>query len=144
MTRLEAAAKTYVGTRFRHRGRSPYSVDCAGLIKRVYLDCGQDLPDFVLYSSEPHDDGLIRYITAAMGDPVAKAPVKRSQLRVDDVIVQRFKKQPHHVALLISYPVGPPGGLAMIHADGHTGRVVQHILPDDHIKRITHVFRKPV
>lgn len=141
MTRLEAAAKTYVGTKFRHRGRSTYSVDCAGLIKRVYLDCGQDLPDFVLYSSEPHDDGLIQYITAAMGEPVAKAPVKRSQLQVDDVIVQRFDQQPHHVALLISYPVG---GLAMIHADGHTGRVVEHRLSDDHIKRITHVFRKPL
>lgn len=141
MNPLEAAAKKYVGTKFRHRGRSAHSLDCAGLIKQTYLDAGEDLPDFVLYSSEPHEDGLVRYITRAMGQPIALAPVRRSQLQVGDVIVQRFDQQPHHVAMLITYPVG---GLAMIHADGHTGRVVEHRLSDDHIKRITHVFRKPV
>lgn len=138
---LIAAARTYIGVKFRHRGRSRNGLDCAGLIKASYWDCGVDLPDFLLYGSEPHDDGLISHINDALGEPVLSAPAPRRLLQIADVIVQRFDQEPHHVAFVSDYPVG---GLAMIHADGHTGRVVEHRLSDDHIKRITHVFRKPV
>lgn len=138
---LVVAARTYIGVRFRHRGRTRNGIDCAGLIKAIYLDCGVDLPDFLLYSSEPHDDGLISHIKMALGPPVLLAPAPRKRMQIADVMVQRFDQEPHHVALVSDYPLG---GFAMIHADGHTGRVVEHRLSDDHIKRITHVFRKPV
>ena len=141
MSRLVAAARAYNGAKFRHRGRTKNGLDCAGLIWIAYADCGVVLPDFRLYSSEPHDDGLVRYISAALGEPALLAAPARAQLQVGDVIVQRFDQEPHHVALLTNYPLG---GLAMIHADGHTERVVEHRLSDDHIQRITHVFRKPI
>lgn len=141
MNRLVNAARAYTGTKFRHRGRTARGLDCAGLVWIAYADAGHVLPDFRLYGHEPHDDGLVSHITAALGQPALVGPVRRDQLQVGDVIVQCFDTEPHHVALLTDYPLG---GLAMIHADGHSTRVVEHRLADDHIQRITHVFRRPV
>lgn len=141
MRSISIAARRYLGARFRHRGRSKKAMDCAGLGKLAYADCGIDLPDFLLYGEEPHNDALIARITQALGEPVAIEPVKRYQLQVDDVIVQRFDREPHHVAIVAAYVLG---GFSMIHADGMAGKVVEHRLSDDHLGRITHVFRKPV
>jgi cell wall-associated NlpC family hydrolase len=141
MSALVTAARRYLGTPFRHRGRTSAGLDCAGLAWVAYRDCGLALPDFRLYGPEPHDDGLIRHITAALGEPVAVAPVRPSGLRVGDVLVLRFDIQPHHVGIVGDYRFG---GLALIHADGHNRRVLEHRLSEDMAQRITHVFRRPV
>lgn len=138
---LVEAARKYTGVRFRHRGRSPHALDCAGLIWRAYHDCGTDLPDFRLYSREPHDDGLIRYVSQALGDPVHVSPVAEPDLKAGDVVVVRFDIEPHHLALVTDYLYG---GLALLHACGTNKRVIEHRLPEDRIKKITHVFRRPV
>lgn len=116
-------------------------MDCAGLGVMIYRDVGVNLPDFRLYGREPNKDGLVKYVTAALGNPVAVAPVRESQLQVGDVIVMRFKVEPHHVAIVGDYVFG---GFSMIHADGHSKKVIEHRLAPDHVKRITHVFRRPV
>lgn len=141
MNALVCAARRYDKARFRHRGRKITGIDCAGLIWASYRDCGVLLPDFRLYGKEPHRNGLVRYVTAALGEPVAIAPVRRAQLQVGDVLVLRFDHEPHHMAIVTNYPIG---GLAMIHADGHSKKVTECRLADDYIERITHVFRRPV
>lgn len=141
MSQLVAAARKYVGTRFRHRGRSPNALDCVGLGWRAFMDCGIELPDFRLYGREPASDGLVKHMSTALGEPILTAPVRAFSLRVGDIIVIRFSIEPHHVALVSDYPFG---GLAVIHTDGHTGRVVEHRLPEDWVKRITHVYRRPI
>lgn len=135
MTLVEAARK-YLGTRFCHRGRGPRALDCAGLVWVSYRDCGVTLPDFRLYSKEPsaHGKGLTDYVMQALGDPV-------DGLQVGDVVVMRFEREPHHMGIITDYPFG---GFALIHACGHNGKVVEHRLAPDHIKRITHTFRRPV
>lgn len=141
MSNLVAAARARKGAQFRHRARSSKFTDCAGLGVLVYADCGVTLPDFRLYGREPNKDGLVDYVTAALGDPVAVAPVRVLDLQVGDVIVLRFDVEPHHVAIVGDYLFG---GFSMIHADGHTGKVIEHRMAPDHVKRITHVFRRPV
>lgn len=141
MSELVAAARQYLGVRFRHRGRSKNGIDCAGIVKCSYLDCGVDLPDFLLYGKEPYRDGLTSRTEEALGAPVALSPVRRFQLQIADVMVMRFEHEPHHMAFVTDYPLG---GLAMLHADGHSKKVIEHRLADDHIARITHVFRRPV
>lgn len=141
MSELVEAARRYKGVRFRHRGRTAKGLDCAGLAWLAYSDCGVALPDFRLYGREPHEDGLVRHITAALGAPIAIAPVRAAQLVVGDVIVLRFDAEPHHVAIVADYRFG---GLALLHADGHTGRVLEHRLADDMVRRVTHVFRRAV
>lgn len=141
MSALVAAARARIGTRFRHRGRSNTWLDCAGLGQAIYADCGVELPDFVLYGREPVKDGLVARITDALGEPIAVAPVRASDLHVGDIVVLRFEVEPHHVALVADYIFG---GFSMIHADGHTNKVIEHRMAPDHVKRITHVFRRPV
>lgn len=135
MTLVEAA-RTYLNVRFCHRGRSRRGLDCAGLVWRSYLDCGVELPDFRLYSKEPssHGKGLTDYVVEALGEPV-------SGLQVGDVVILRFTKEPHHMGIITDYPYG---GLALIHACGHNEKVIEHRLSPDQIRRITHVFRRPV
>lgn len=141
MSELVTAARTLLGKPFRHRGRGPKFYDCAGVIKQAYRLCGVEMPDFLLYGREPHDDGLVRYVTAALGEPVSVSPVRELSLRPGDVVVVRFDVQPHHLVMVTDYPLG---GLAMLHSCGHNGRVIEHRMAQDHIKRITHVFRRPV
>jgi hypothetical protein len=107
----------------------------------IYADCGVTISDYRLYGREPNKDGLIEYVTAALGGPVAVAPVRLSDLQVGDVIVLRFEVEPHHVAIVGDYIFG---GFSMIHADGHTNKVIEHRMAPDHVKRITHAFRRPV
>lgn len=141
MTNLVAAARSHLGVRFRHRGRNKKGLDCAGLAWLAYADCGVVLPDFRLYGREPVRDGLTERVAEALGQPVAVAPVRASDLQVGDVLVLRFDVEPHHVGIVGDYLLG---GFSLIHADGHTGKVIEHRLAPDHIERITHVFRRPI
>lgn len=141
MSNLVESARKYLGVRFRHRGRSARGLDCAGLPWLAYKDCGLDLHDFRLYGREPHNDGLIQHITKALGDPVAVAPVFAVDLQSGDIAVIRYETEPHHILIIADYPMG---GMSAIHADGHYGEVIEHRLSPDMIKRITHVFRRPV
>lgn len=139
MNRLVTAARAYLGTPFRHRGRRRTGVDCVGLLLLAFRDCGVELPDFRLYGREPHESGLIAHVTRALGEAVAVAPVR--QVQVGDVVVMRFAVNPHHVALVGDYVFGGP---SLIHAYGEAGKVVEHRLSDDQLARVTHVFRKAV
>ena len=141
MTALVTAARKYTGVKFRHRGRKPTGLDCAGLLWLAYSDCGVVLPDFRLYGPEPHEDGLVAHVTAALGEPVAVGPVRASQLQAGDVAVMRYDHEPHHLALITDYPMG---GHAILHADGWEGRVLGQRLAPDMLARVTHLFRRPV
>lgn len=143
MSALVQAARKYINVPFRHRGRSERYLDCAGLAWIAHRDCGVVLPDFRLYSSEPsaHGPGLTHYMEAALGKAIKVTPVRKEDLQAGDVVVMRFAKEPHHVGIVGDYKFGGP---SLIHADGHTGRVIETRLPEDTIKRITHVFRRPI
>lgn len=135
MSALVDAARKYLGVPFKHRGRTPAGLDCAGLGWLAYHDLGVDLPDVRAYGREPFRNGLMQGLAAALGDPVDEAP------RPGDVVVMHFGGDPHHVALIASAPYG---ALTMIHADGNHGCVVEHRLSDDWRSRIVAVYRKQI
>lgn len=140
MGKLVEAARGYLGVKWRHRGRSKHGLDCAGLGVLAYRDCGVEVPDFTLYGREPHDDGLIKYLTAALGEPLPTGYV----LKDGDIIVLRFVKEPHHVGIVAEANYGGMPALNVIHADGAAGRVLEVRLDDTTMKRITHVYRRAV
>lgn len=144
MSRLADAARAYIGMRFRHRGRSRLGVDCVGLGVLAYADCGVAVPDFRLYSREPHRDGLVAHMTRALGEPVHVGPAPLSELLDGDVIVLRFEVEPHHVGIVGARDYGGTTALTLIHADGEAGRVHEQRLTPDMAARITYVFRRPV
>lgn len=138
--RVVQSARAYLGTPFMHRGRSKNGIDCAGLARCACKDAGFNVPDYLLYGREPHGGELEAAMERALGAPVMLAPVSMFRLKVGDIVLVRFKIEPHHVAILTDYQFG---GLGVIHADGHNGKVVEHRLAEDMVKRITHVFRIP-
>lgn len=140
MGKLVDAARSYLNVKWRHRGRSRHGVDCAGLGVLAYRDCGIELPDYTLYGREPHNDGLIKYLTAALGDPLPTG----SALKDGDIIVMRFVKEPHHVAIVADAVYGGTAALNIIHADGQTARVLEVRLDESTAERITHIYRRAV
>lgn len=141
MNQLVEAARMYVGTKFRHRGRSIHGLDCAGLVVLAYRDCGVVVPDFTLYGREPHKNGLVEHVTAALGQPLA---AEDRTLMEGDVIVLRFDKEPHHLAIVADAVYGDVHAWNIIHAEGHGGWVLEQRLMPDIAARITHVYRKGV
>lgn len=145
MSELVKTARRYLGVPFRHRGRNPaVGLDCAGFPRQVYLDRGVELKDVAKYPRESNSDRIVLAACEALGEPVAVAPVRRDQLQVGDLCVQRFNVYPHHFFFVGDYYLG---GLSCLHADGDQGpysRVVEVRLDDARIALITHVFRKPV
>ena len=142
---LVAAARSYLGVKFRHRGRSRYSLDCAGLGVLAYRDCGVDLPDVKLYGRVPSEDKqeLPLRIAESLGvEPALTEPVRLSDLQVGDVLLIRYDLYPHHVMIVGDAPY--VGALTVIHADGHHGEVIEHRLDEKIAGRATHVFRRPV
>lgn len=136
---LSEAARGFVGVRFKHRGRDRLGLDCAGLVWASYAACGVVLPDYVLYGRTPHRDGLTGHVSAALGEPI---PTRA--LAVDDVLVMRFKVEPHHMAIVGLKAYAGSMELTLIHADGDTGRVHEQRLIPEMIERVTHVYRRPV
>ena len=143
MSALVDAARRWIGVPFRHRGRTRRGVDCVGLVVMAYSDADIQLPDFRLYGREPHRDGMIQHMTAALGDAVSVAPVSESNLQPGDVLAIRYLSEPHHAAVVGLRDYGGRPALTMIHAEGIHGAVLEQRLTPDIIDRITHVFRKP-
>lgn len=141
MNALIQAARLYLGTRWRHRGRTRHGVDCAGLVVLSYADCGIELPDYTLYGREPHRNGLVAHAIEALGEPLADHD---RTLAEGDVLLMRFDKEPHHMAIVALGDYGGTRAFDIIHADGQAGRVHEQRLAPDMAARITHVFRRPV
>jgi len=131
---LVKSARKYLGTPFKHRGLSPSGLDCAGLVWLAYHDLGVTLPDVRIYGREPHKDGLRDAVIRAFGMPVDREPSP------GDVLLMRFNREPHHLAI-----VGDYMGVreqSLIHSYGDAGKVVEHRLDPFWRGRIMEVFRR--
>lgn len=142
--RLDDYARKYLGTPFKHRGRDPRGLDCAGLVWRAYFDAGLTMPDLARYGREPNRQGrMMAVVREALGEPVWQGRGARQVIQPGDVLVMRFEIEPHHMAIAAPDAMY---GMGMIHADGTPGvrRVVEHGMMDLHFDRVLAVFRRPV
>jgi cell wall-associated NlpC family hydrolase len=114
-----AAARRLIGTRWRHRGRKPWAIDCVGLIVVAARQAGSEVADETLYGREPWDAQLQAGLRIRFGAPAEDA------WRPGDVAVIRWAKaEPSHVGILADHP---GGGLSLIHAHNLHGVVEQGI-----------------
>jgi cell wall-associated NlpC family hydrolase len=134
MTDLVMAARKYLGVRFVHRGRRNDKLDCVGLVWIAYRDCGVSLFAPSDYGREPHVDRFRGAIESALGKPVAPP------LMPGDVVTLKTLKHPHHLAIVGEHK----HGLSLVHASGEHGRVVEHRLDENYMRRITSIYRRPV
>lgn len=131
-----AAAREYVGCRWRHRGRSRFGVDCIGVVVMSLGSAGVSMRDRLDYGREPWNDGLDREMREHFG-----APVELSDMRAGDVVTMVGDGQagPGHVGVVAELA----GRLTLIHSYNtlSNSRVVEHGFDDTWLARINAVYR---
>lgn len=135
MSRLDLIARDWIGTPFRHQGRTRHGIDCVGLL---YVCC-ESLPAFAHYlqhdipgySREPHEGLLEAGLEAAFGRPVF-------DLQAGDVVACAFPRAVRHVAIVGDHI---NGGLSLIHTWNAVGEVVEHNIDKRWLRRIRRIYR---
>jgi NlpC/P60 family putative phage cell wall peptidase len=138
------AARTYVGTPFRHQGRiRDLAIDCVGLVLCVGEDLGLvdragvpfhrlDYPD---YAAQPTDRFVLEELRRRAIVKPAGAP-----LEPGDLLAIRVPSLPCHAAVVADRA----GQLYMIHAyDSGPRQCVEHILSPAWRSRAVGVFQFP-
>jgi len=132
-TEFVQQARSLIGTRWRHRGRKPWAVDCVGLVAVAGQRSGLLADDVAGYGREPWDDQLRRGCRERWGDPI---PV--DQMRAGDIAIFRWNQgEPSHIGIIADHP---DGGFSLIHAHNLHG-VVECRLADDYRRCLVEVFR---
>lgn len=130
---LVREARTYIGVRWLHQGRSREGVDCVGLPAVVAADLRGlvlQLPD---YQTRTTDEQMLKICRQHL------APVATADAQPGDVVVLGFERQ-RHMAMLGDYP---GGGLSLIHAYLPNRKVVEQRLDSVWAGRILAAFRFP-
>ena len=130
-----AHARTYIGTKWRHRGRKPWAIDCVGILVLSVAAGGVQMRDRRDYGREPWKDGLQRELDEHFGQPV-------EDMRPGDVVLIQWRDTPapSHVGILADYA---HGGLSLIHSLMRSRRVVEHRIDDAWRARIAGWHRMP-
>lgn len=129
-----AAARAYLGVRWRHQGRSKAGVDCAGTLICAMRDIGKGPVDSQGYSRYPHGQQLQTLLRANCGDPLPA----NDPMQPGDVVLMKFKGDPSHLGVLTAYYLG---GLGLLHAFAQNRAVVEHRLDEQWRARIVEVYR---
>ncbi len=139
-------ARTWLDTKYHHQGRLKKSanclggVDCIGLVIGVadelnICDAQGNLIsqyDRTNYSMQPEGEKLAHSIGAHL------SLVKPARMRVGDILLFKFWKEPQHVGILSRYPTG---GFGIIHCNSTSGSVVEQPLSKTWKRMIAHVYR---
>lgn len=129
---MVAAARSLVGVRWRHQGRSVRGVDCLGAVAVCLSAIGVEGEDERNYEREPDGVRLYAGLSARLGEPVQR-------WRVGDIALMRWATSNglhSHVGILAQHN----GQWTLIHAYAREKRVVEHRLAGDWMKRVTDVF----
>lgn len=115
---IVAAARSFKGAKWRHRGRKPNAVDCLGLVVLALRKAGLEVDDETMYGREPWEDRLRRGAQARFGDPL-----EAEELEPGDVAIFRWETgEPTHVGIVGQHP-DHTTVLTLIHADNFLGVV---------------------
>jgi len=117
-----ACARSFVGCKWRHRGRTRFGIDCIGLIVAAMQAGGAPLTDRLDYGREPWNDGLQDELARHYGEAVTDTP------RAGDIALIHLPQNPapSHVGLIADYQ----GRLSLIHSASESN-VVEHTLSED-------------
>lgn len=129
-----AEARSYVGCKWRHRGRSRFGIDCIGLLVASMAAGGVEMRDRRDYGRTPWMDGLEQEMRDHFGDPIPLADAQPG-----DVVLMRWddRSEPSHVGILAD---SRHARLALIHSYSLT-QVIEHDLDTVWSDRIVMVFR---
>jgi cell wall-associated NlpC family hydrolase len=115
------AARSLRGTRWRHRGRKPWAVDCVGLVALAGAKSGLPGEDVRGYGREPWEDSLRSGCRERWG-----APLPVDQAQPGDVALVRWGAgEPSHMGIVARHP---DGHLSVIHSHNLHGVIEQSLV----------------
>jgi cell wall-associated NlpC family hydrolase len=113
-----AAARTHLGTAWRHQGRMPgVALDCAGLLVVVARQLGLVHQAFDVNGYSRRPDGSMEQLCD-------EHLVRIAALELGAVLVLQTDKQPQHVGIVGDYWHGVDK-FSLIHAADNAGRVIE-------------------
>jgi len=125
-------ARSWLGVRWHHQGRSRAGVDCLGMVHMVGVGCGLPRVTEPAYGRLPSGDRLV--------EELQRYCVRCTEPAVGLLAVFRFDGHPKHVGFIGDYL---HGGLSLIHAYAINRKVVEHRLDDAWRARIVALFDLP-
>ncbi|MEM7568153.1 MAG: NlpC/P60 family protein [Pseudomonadota bacterium] len=124
-----AAARSCLGTRFRHQGRTPgRGLDCLGLIVVAAQAAGITMADQRAYSRQPNQADFQQYVAA-------NAMALRTQVAPGRIGVFDFGAGPQHVGLFT--------GAGLIHAYAPARKVIEHGWRAPWPGHLSHIYAFP-
>jgi len=138
-----AAARSWLGTPWRHQGRlKGVAVDCGGLILGVGRELGLLDFDTRAYGRIP-DGQQLRALCEQhlcrkhIGGLASSSEAVGQAIMPGDVLLMRFTRHPQHLAI-----VGDRGDpFSLIHADADAGACVEHGADAKWLRRIVAAYR---
>jgi len=122
---LYEAARTFLGTPFKHQGRYVHGVDCAGLVILSAKMIGQEIIDIEGYHRMP-DDKALKLAMDSQLTRVYREPIE------NDIVLMAIGKNAQHIGIIT------PNGI--IHAYEGAGKVVEHNFDARWSKRLRGVY----
>lgn len=130
-TAIVTEARTWIGVRWLHQGRTREGVDCAGLVIKVAHELGLSTFDTADYARQAIDEAMLELCRGHL------QPIGRQDIRPGDVLVMRFENQ-RHIGVVGDYIYG---GLSLIHAYAPNRKVVEHRFDSVWMSRVIGCFR---
>jgi hypothetical protein len=127
------AARSFMGCRWRHQGRSREGVDCIGLVVAARAAVGLETLDVNDYSRKQPGEPMLKYCREHM------LPIGRDALQPGDILVMAYGDF-RHMAIVADCVYG---GLSIIDAHFEIGKVVERRLDDSLLSRVRGCFRMP-
>jgi cell wall-associated NlpC family hydrolase len=131
---IVAEARTYLGVRWQHQGRTRHGVDCIGLVIKTAHGLGLSEFDVSDYAAQAMDESLLAGCRQHLVEIMA------ADAAPGDVLVMVFANQ-RHIGIVGDYC---HGGLSLIHACAlHPRKVVEVRLDAEWRARVRGTFRFP-
>ena len=126
-----AAARSMLGVRFKHQGRSPeFGVDCAGLAACAAVKCGHEPVDRNDYARWPSFSDLLEQVKKNCDQ------VPPGSERPGDLMLFETAGRLQHLGILTE--TNPP---SMIHAYAPQRKVVEHRMDAEWLAKRRFIFR---
>ena len=110
-----AAARRWIGVKWKHQGRTRSGIDCLGLVVLVAKECGIADVDQKTYSPRPDGKSLVRRFSEEMDK------IMLTEMQPGDVILFADSIYPCHVAIVSE----KHGQLHIIHAHATRRQVLE-------------------
>lgn len=130
---LIAEARRWLGTPFRHQGRTAGGIDCVGLLIVIARGLGLPHHDVTGYTRRATGMGFLEHFHAHLTEIVP------TDARPGDVLVFVETSYPCHTGLMTRHR----GAVHLIHAHALRGRVLEEPMAGEWAGKLRFAFRFP-